>query len=426
MAVEARGDIWVAPVGEGTPQNLTRSSGVAERDPAWSPDGRWIACFSDTTGEYELTLLSPDGSARPRTLTKLGPGFRARPVWSPDSKRIVFTDQANRLLVCSVADGRTTVVDRDPAMQPPQVAWSPDSRRIAYTRTNPNQQRALWVRGADGASPPRRLTEGMVDDSSPAFGPDGRTLYFISRRSFQPPIFDVQATRYVVANADALMAMELNSDGTPAGVPTPLRTERGSLAGLEVTADGKPIYLHVAVDGRTSLRLVTPPGASAPPDEKTVLESATEFRLSADKRHALVRSGADLGVVDTAPAQKLSRKLDAAAMKTEIDLAAEWRQIYLDLWRLYRDHFYDAAMHGVDWRSVREKYRPLLARCLTREDVNYVLGEMVGELSVGHGYIVSPGDASACSAPISRSTGARTGFGRSTAAPRGIRTGRVR
>jgi tricorn protease len=389
MAVEARGDIWIAPAGEGAQKNLTHSSGVAERDPAWSPDGRWIACFSDATGEYELTLISADGSATPRTLTKLGRGFRTRAVWSPDSRRIAFTDQANQLLVCSIADGRTTVVDRDRAQQP-QYAWSPDSRSIAYTRTGRNRLRALMLRRLDGGSASHSITEGMVDDSSPAFAPDGHTLYFISRRNFQPT-FDVQATRYVVANADVLMAMALTADDSLASMATPVRTERGSLAGLEVTATGKPIYLHVGSDGRTSLRLVTP-NPSAARDESTVLESVTEFRLSADKSHALVRTGAVVGVVDASPKQTLSRKLDASAMKTEIDLPAEWRQIYLDLWRLYRDYFYDTGMHGQDWKSIREKYRPLLAKCLTREDVNYVLGELVGELSVGHGYIVSRGD----------------------------------
>jgi tricorn protease len=111
---EARGDLWTAPAKEGSPRNLTRTSGVAERYPAWSPDGKWIAYSSDGTGEYQLTLTSADGKGEVRTLTHTEKSWKANPAWSPDSKWIAYSDQTGTLYLESVDGGDPIVVDKDP------------------------------------------------------------------------------------------------------------------------------------------------------------------------------------------------------------------------------------------------------------------------------------------------------------------------
>ncbi len=97
--VEARGDIWTLPAENGSPRNLTRTSGVAEREPSWSPDGRWIAYFSDATGEYELFVTQSDGKGETRQLTEDSATYYYDPIWSPDSKHLLYRDKAYRLLL---------------------------------------------------------------------------------------------------------------------------------------------------------------------------------------------------------------------------------------------------------------------------------------------------------------------------------------
>src|SRR5579872_1619506 len=127
VAIEARGDIWTAPVKEGTPRNLTHSSGTAERTPAWSPDGRWIAYLSDATGEYEIYLKSSDGTGEARQLTKNGHAFRFNRNCSPDSKMLLFTEKTGTLFLLNVASGEIKTVDKDPLARTFSANWSPDS-----------------------------------------------------------------------------------------------------------------------------------------------------------------------------------------------------------------------------------------------------------------------------------------------------------
>src|ERR1039457_2380700 len=150
---EARGDIFSAPAEHGVVLNLTRTSGVAERYPAWSPDGKWIAFFSDRTGEYELTNRSAEGATgtnqvEEQTLTKFGPGFRYRPQWSPDSKKIAFIDKAMRINLFDFAAKTNQVIAHQlwiyhGALSQFSVAWSADSRWLAWAQDLDNRNSAL-------------------------------------------------------------------------------------------------------------------------------------------------------------------------------------------------------------------------------------------------------------------------------------------
>src|SRR5207302_924266 len=148
---EARGDIWTLPAQKGSPRNLTRTSGVAERDPAWSPDGKSIAYFSDATGEYELYVKSADGKGEAKQLTKDGHCFRSNPTWSPDSKRIAFTDKTGAIWLHTIESAEMRHVDSEPWDNQPRLSWSQDSNWIAYPKHGDNRRGATWLYNVEKA-----------------------------------------------------------------------------------------------------------------------------------------------------------------------------------------------------------------------------------------------------------------------------------
>lgn len=213
VAVEARGDVWTLPTREGTPRNLTRSSGSAERDPSWSPDGRWIAYFSDATGEYELYVTQSDGAGETKQLTTNGSAYRYSPTWSPNSKWITFTDKAGGLHLYSFETGETKQIDREPTGGRLDVNWSHDSHWLTYAKTNDSRagRSVVWVYNVvDGTHQP--LTSGFFSDSSPTFDRKGEYLYFVSSRSFTSPKYEDLGTTFIYSDTQILMALPLRRD----------------------------------------------------------------------------------------------------------------------------------------------------------------------------------------------------------------------
>ncbi|HEY5883798.1 MAG TPA: S41 family peptidase [Pyrinomonadaceae bacterium] len=405
VLVSARGDIWILPVENGKPRNLTSTSGVFEREPAWSPDGKWIAYLSDVTGEYELFVTSSDGSTAPRQLTRTGTGFKFRPVWSPDSTRIAFTDNSNTIFIHSIADGDTRRVDAEEWESQPQLNWSPDSAWLIYTKMGDNSNRTLWVYGTDTRSS-KQITTGMFDDHSPQFDPKGRYLFFSSTRNYSSPTLSFGNRHFLYQYEETLLAVPLRK-----GISSPLLedpvpgndtvskkfaidvegfearsvrlpVEGWALEGLSVTSSGDPIYSHLKLGAERVLKVFD----LKTKKERNVAEGVTGFSLSNDGKKALVRKGAAWSVVDIAAEQSTPRPVSLADMNVDIDRRAEWRQIFTDHWRLFRDFFYDKHMHRIDWPLMRQRYSKMLDAAMTREDVNFVLSEMAGELAVGHAY----------------------------------------
>jgi len=228
---EARGDIWTVPARTGPPRNLTHTSGVAERDPAWSPDGRWIAYLSDQTGEYELYIQPSDGQGPVRQLTGLRPStspattgtesarpedepphvFRYRPTWSPDSKHIAFVDKRGAVYITTIATARTRFVDRDEWGELPEIAWSPDSAWLAYTRTTDNFLTAIWFYHLPTGDR-QQVTSGTFRDHAPTFDRAGKFFYFASNRRFRNPIYEDIGSTFVYANTDILLVVPLKPD----------------------------------------------------------------------------------------------------------------------------------------------------------------------------------------------------------------------
>ncbi|PYS57620.1 MAG: hypothetical protein DMF74_25565, partial [Acidobacteria bacterium] len=212
--VEARGDIWTIPAENGATRNLERTSGIAERDPSWSPDGKWIAYFADSSGEYELYIAPSDDGAVPRQLTHIGVGFRYRPTWSPDSRLIAFNDSTGSIYLCSVESGEVKKIDQDPLVKQPQLSWSNDSNWIAYARGAVGSTRftSIWLYSVQ-TSQTHQVTSGTFNDNWPTFDRHGDYLFFNSARNITSLTFDTyDNNNFIYPSADILLAVPLRRD----------------------------------------------------------------------------------------------------------------------------------------------------------------------------------------------------------------------
>jgi tricorn protease len=466
LVVQARGDVWTLPAKNGSPRNLTNSNGSFERDPSWSPDGRWIAYLSDATGEYELYVMQSDGRGETRQLTKNGSAFRYSPQWSPDSKAIVFGDKTGSLFVHQLDAGDTKLVVKDPQGNAMSASWSADSAWLTYS-LNPDQRSAgssIWVYQVSDATT-HRLTAGFFNDSNPVFDANGDYLFFSSNRAFNNPQYDDLGTSFIYAGTEVLMAMPLRSDvkhpylpevdeetwkdeaqsekkpegdkpetqpdqepkntdspkvdttpaqdsDKPAETDKPeaeaakqivkalvIETEgaetrafqlpvpQGSFSSLAVNSDGHLLYSRGGSRGSN-----TPPAIKIfdlkdkEKAEKDVVAGFGRFDMSADRKKLLVSRGDSFFIIDAKAGQKTEKEVPTAGMTVVIDPRTEWKQVFWEAWRLQRDFFYEPTLHGMDWPAIGKQYEALLADCVTRRDVGFVISELISELNVGHAY----------------------------------------
>jgi tricorn protease len=434
--LEARGDLFSLPAKDGPVFDLTRTSGSAERWPAWSPDGKWIAYWSDRTGEYQLTVRPADGTGEERTVTHLGPGFRYRPWWSPDGRSVAYVDQAMKIWITDIATGQSKQVDQalywyEGSLEGFAPSWSSDSRWLAYARDLPSQHTAIFLYDTRSGKA-TQVTTGFYADNGPVFDPDGKYLYFTTNRVFSPVYSDFDDT-WVYDNSTELVAVPLRKD-----VPSPLAprndVEAGDTAtaaapapkgkGAKKAAEAKDTSASKAVeidlDGFEGRIVVLPPkpgnfGAIAAASgkvlfvqsprtgsddsdnplkyydlkdrsEKTVLADVNGFQLSQDGKKILAWKGKQWAIVDLAPDQKFEKTLATGQMQMVLDPPAEWRQLFDDTWRIERDFFYDPGMHGEDWNAMRARYGAVLKDAVTRSDVNWVIGELISEMNSSHTY----------------------------------------
>jgi len=428
----ARGDLFSVPAENGPVIDLTRTSGVAERYPAWSPDGKYVAYWSDKSGEYELTLLDLTKPGSEKKLTSYGPGFRYQLYWSPDSKMLAFIDKAMKIQIYNVDKESTTQVDKElyyyeGALQGFNVSWSPDSRWMAYPKELVDQHTAIALYDTKEEKS-TQVTSGYYADNSPTFDPDGKYLYFTTNRTFNPVYSDFDNT-WIYPNSTNLAAVTLSSE-----TPSPLapkddtvsvkkeeakkEKEKGKeekekkeeksketkidLSGFEdrlvilppaagnfggiQAVSGKLIYLRVQNSGSADKKKPLMYYDLDKREEKTIVDDVDMFNVSADGKKVLIAKSGSYSIVDVGENQKMDKKMPTDQMTMTIEPKAEWKQIFADVWRFERDFFYDPNMHGVDWNEMRERYGKLLDNCVTRWDVNYVIGELIGEISSSHTY----------------------------------------
>jgi tricorn protease-like protein/C-terminal processing protease CtpA/Prc len=213
VAVEARGEIWSLPSEQGIARNLTNTAGFAERDPMWSPDGKWITYFSDESDEYELYLVQSDGKSERRQLTSDGTPFKHATSWSPDSTQLLYTGKAGDVHLVDIASGDRRHIVSDTFAQRPTTSWSHDSKWIAYDRTDDNGMSSIWIYEIE-ADEHHRITSDMFNDASPAFDREGDYLYFNSGRTFRPEYSPVDGT-FIYTEPGNLYAIPLRNDMDP-------------------------------------------------------------------------------------------------------------------------------------------------------------------------------------------------------------------
>jgi tricorn protease len=428
VVFEARGDLFSVPAENGATRKLTVGSESREISPAWSPDGKWIAYLSDATGEYEVYVRGQDGSDQPRQLTRDGEVWRFEPVWSPDSERLAFGDRLRRLWILEVDSGKQILVDTASHGDLDTYAWSPDGRWLTYETAHTSRLPAVAVYSLDDRRT-RVLGDGLTDDSGPAFGADGNYLFFLSNRDYRIRFSDFEfnflydgATRIYAAALDpaapALFPPRSDEEQTDDGdddqasdgetsdeesdddAPEPIRivpegfTARTvSLPGIEAgyyaqltATEGALLYLYSEDGDGTDLMRYDLSEREA----KTVLQEVDLFVLSGNGKKVLYRSGSTWALADaTAGQENGDGELDLSGMRVKLDPRAEWQQMFDDAWRIGRDWFYDPEMHGVDWEAIRERYAVLVPHVAHRTELDFILGEMIGELEAGHTYVIS-------------------------------------
>ena len=211
VSIEARGDIWTAPAKDGVPRNLTRTSGVAERDPLWSPDGKWIAYFADHRDSYDLYVRRSDGKGEGQRLTDLNNPYLYAGVWSPNSKRITFSDKAGKYYFYDFDTKETTHFETHRAARRGPMSWSSDSQWIAYSVPGENQQSHVVLYNANDKKR-HQVTSGFFNDTWPTFDRKGDFLYLASQRDFNSPMYEDWGTTWIYTQTDRLFAIPLRND----------------------------------------------------------------------------------------------------------------------------------------------------------------------------------------------------------------------
>ena len=442
----ARGDIFTAPIEKGPTRNLTDSSGAHDKWPSWSPDGSQIAFISDKSGEEEIYLIPQDGSKPAEQITTGGSAMRYQPEWAPDGKRIAFSDKDGKVYVLTLADRKIVQVADSPRGQIRDYSWSPRGNFLAFTMPNDNQFASVYVWSAND-SQLRRVTDDYFNSYNPAWDPSGNYLYFLSDREFAPQISNIEFN-YATNRPTYIYAMALRKDVKH---PFPPESDEVTVAKMaddsakppaEKPAEGAPAEakpaeakpeaapkppatMNIDFDGIMNRVARVPLGADnyfglsvktghllyvtggagyygrqgdrnaalkiysiKDRKETNLVDDIRGYTLSDDGSKVLVAQGPGYNLYDATPQGERSKKAVATnGLYVDRVPTEEWNQIFNEVWRRYRDWFYVSNMHGYDWVALREQYRPMLKYVAHRSDLNYVISEMIAELTIQHAYI---------------------------------------
>lgn len=409
----ARGDLFTIPAKHGEIRNITNSQGVRENQAVWSPDGQWIAYQSDKMGNYELFVVAQDGKSQHKQITKTDGRWKFEPVWSPDSKMLAYGDKNQTLNIVMVETGKIIQVDKGEYGDITHYRWSPGSKWLVYTKRMDNQMSAIWIYSLE-SNKSFQLTSEYVTNYEPVFDPKGRYLYYFSDRDFNLT-FSNWEFNYFYTKPARIYVTSLTPD-----IPLPFRPKSDEEIGEPETSvkDFNNPNDVVEVKGFEDRTIVLPiPSGNygnlqatekgiyyldfndAPVlkyydiiDEKSedILQNVRSYVVAAKGEKILHRSNGKYGIIDAgknADKDPGTLNLDNLAMK--IYPVLEWEQIFLEGWRLMRDWFYDPGMHQVDWEAMKKKYLPLVKHVSHRADLDYILGELGGELNAGHVYVNS-------------------------------------
>ncbi|MBS1262770.1 MAG: Tricorn protease [Calditrichaeota bacterium] len=433
----ARGEVWTVPAEEGETRNITGTPAIHDRYPVWSPDGAKIAYLSDADGEYKLHIIDQFGREDPEVINLGDAGFFLEPVWSPEGDKILYTDHLLSLYYYDVEDRKRVKVAEDLfSSRAFNATWSPGGDYIAYTTHLPNQYLVVRVYDVENEEA-YQITDGMSQVGGPAFSRDGKYLYFTASTNVGLNIGGSEMSSYERPVTDNLYLVVLQEDEPSPFVPESDEEEvksddegdengsggdaedadeeengeengeeedefpaidfagidqriiampvsEGNFRNLKSGQGGHLFYMARKENGHGySLQRFSMEDEEA----KEFLPSVDGYVISSDGKKLLYASGGGYGIVEVAGrSDPGDGSLDLSDMEMQVVPRDEWEQMFREVWRFERDFFYDPNMHGVDWNAAYRKYKPFVKYVGHRSDLNYLIGELIGELVVGHAY----------------------------------------
>lgn len=443
VIAEARGEIFTIPVENGDARNMTQSSRAADRAPLWSPKGDQVAWFSDVDGKgYVLLIAKQEGLSEPRKISIGESKLAWSPAWSPDGKYIAFNDNAARIRVVDVEAGTIKTIDTGGTnieRGRMGLTWSTDSKWLAYAKTGTNNFRQIIVWSVENKST-HALTNSFADSYSPAWDRDGRHFYFLASTNLalssgwantSSMTADPDHEAYVIIlrkddpspfvpkSDEEPVTDEKKPDEDKAKTDEKKSSEKKKDADAKETKRKEPEKVLIdfedierrtvalpASKGNYRLLAAGPAGTvflgeAKPGTRGLILHKFTlekreskEFEsgvgqvsVSADGNKILAKVNNDWKLMNAASASGKDGTSVKMNLNMRLNRIEEWAQIFEEAWRYQRDYFYDRGMHGRDWNEVYERYAPLLPFIKHRHDLNYVLDQMNGELSVGHSFV---------------------------------------
>lgn len=409
VLLTARGDVFSVPAKEGATINMTRTDNAQERSGIWSPDGRYVAYLSDLSGEYEIYIVPQDMSAEPKQLTKGEKSYKSGLQWAPDSKSLYYTNETKELYNVDLS-GNRKLVYRGEESGPRGYNISADGKWIAFTASAPaNKVSVVYLlEVATGKTVP--VTDTWYDSSSPLFSSDGKYLYFTSARDlnaqyagnewnavysygsyvFAVPLQASTPNPFLTRNDQYGQAATRDDAQNPAA-----GTMTVDLNGLQERAVNLPLApgryrLLCAVNDKlyyTGGRGIRVYNMTTRKDSEIGTGSILAF--TPDYKKVLYRDGSNMSVVPFSDNLKGGDAVPTDGLRMLVDYRHEWKQIFDETWRVYRDGFYVKNMHGKDWQAIHDKYAVLVPYVSHRQDLTYLIGEMISELNVGHAYVTT-------------------------------------
>lgn len=435
VVFDFRGDIVTVPAEKGDARNITQTTSVHEKYPAWSPDGKNIAYFSDASGEYQLHIKSQDGKGEIKTFKLNGTGFYANTKWSPDSKKITYSDNGRNLYILDVASGAINKIDADELYVPGPFRnlfgdWSADSKWMAYTKITETQFKRIYLYSVDQQKS-FAVTDGLSDASEPIFDKENKYLFFFASTDAGPVInwfdqsnADMRSTSsiyLVTLQKETISPFAKESDEEKIKEPAdtsktkkdaaPAEKKPGTLTidwdGIANRIVDLPIragnYSQLGMGKQDELLFVSNsydnpgPGMLHKYDMKKRKDNEVMnmdgYLLSADGKKMLYVNN-NIWAISNAGEKGEPGKgmINAGDIQVKIDPSAEWPQIFDEAWRVNRDYFYDPGMHGANWIAMKKKYEVFLPHLACRRDLNILIQWMCSELAVGHHRITDGGE----------------------------------
>ncbi len=427
VILDARGDVFDVPVGKGNTVNLSQTPGTREMYPELSPDGKWVAFFSDKSGEYELYLQKVDGGPWTQLTDTLHTTYYHL-LWSPDGKKILFGNKDFALFYLDVATKSLHKIAESNQLKNDEFywevsdyTWSPDSKWIAYSFVHYNKNSVIYLYSLDkDKSYP--VTDDFFDNINPTFDANGKYLYYLSSRNFDLQM-DFYEDDHVITTPQQIMAVQLQNGLKPPFADAAVKEEPKPSKEFKIDIDGiaqrtyplpvpagnyfflkagsgKVAWCSVPKFTENEYEDIFKPGGKTKwtfhifdmtdKKENTFDDKIKDYKVSINGENLLIERNDDIYTTTFDQAYKTQKpgdKLDLNGMTYTVDPQKEWNQIFSDTWRWYRNFFFDPNMFGLNWKAIGEKYRSYIPYITSRAQLNWVMQQMVGELSVSHTYI---------------------------------------